>query len=43
MLNFYYFMNQPYIGYPHEAAAEYGAVMLKFSNKHFNAEIGRAS
>ncbi len=38
MLNFYYFMNQPYIGYPHEAAAEYGAVMLKFSNENFNAE-----
>ena len=38
MVNFAYFVNQPYIGYDHEAAAEYGAVMLKFSNKHFNAE-----
>lgn len=38
MLTFHYFVNQPYLGYPHEAAADFGAVMLKFSNRHFDPE-----
>jgi len=37
-VEFSYFVNQPYLGYPYEAAAEFGAVMLKFSNKHFDPE-----
>ena len=42
MIQFHYFVNQSYIGYPHEAAADFGAVMLKFSNRHFNAEQAAA-
>ena len=38
MIQFHYFVNQSYIGYPHEAAAEFGAVMLKFPNRHFDAQ-----
>ena len=38
MVMFHYFVNQPYLGYPHEAAAEFGAVMFKFSNRHFDPE-----
>jgi alkanesulfonate monooxygenase SsuD/methylene tetrahydromethanopterin reductase-like flavin-dependent oxidoreductase (luciferase family) len=42
MVQFSYFVNQPYLGYPHEAAAEFGAVMLKFSNKYFDPERAAA-
>ena len=42
MLQLHYFVNQPYIGYPHEAAAEFGAVMLKFSNRYFDGERAAA-
>ncbi|MDX2221564.1 MAG: LLM class flavin-dependent oxidoreductase, partial [Rhodospirillaceae bacterium] len=42
MVMFHYFVNQPYLGYPHEAAAEFGAVMLKFSNRHFDPERAAA-
>ena len=38
MFELHYFVNQPYLGYPHEAAAEFGAVMLKFSNRYFDGE-----
>lgn len=38
MFQLHYFVNHPYLGYPHEAAAEFGAVMLKFSNRHFDGE-----
>lgn len=38
MFQLHYFVNHPYLGYPHEAAAEFGAVMLKFSNRYFNGE-----
>ena len=42
MIQFHYFVNQPYLGYPHEAAAEFGAVMLKFSNRYFEGERAAA-
>lgn len=42
MIQFHYFVNQPYLGYPHEAAAEFGAVMLKFSNRYFDGERAAA-
>jgi alkanesulfonate monooxygenase SsuD/methylene tetrahydromethanopterin reductase-like flavin-dependent oxidoreductase (luciferase family) len=38
MVMFHYFVNQPYLGYPHEAAADFGAVMYKFSNRYFDPE-----
>ncbi len=42
MFQLHYFVNQPYLGYPHEAAAEFGAVMLKFSNRYFDGERAAA-